>query len=102
MSFRGWTKILPIWLIERWAKTFSHNYVDFNGKKYIAFGLYGDMTLIIDEQKYWVKEKSKEEREKELYKKKKQKAESKILEIANKYPEIKDTYFKKEEEDFNE
>ena len=35
-------------------------------------------------------------------KKKKQKAESKMLEIVNKYPEIKDTYFKKEEENFDE
>lgn len=102
MSFRGWTKILPIWLMERWARTFSKHWIEIKGKKYIAFSLYGDMTLIIDEKKYEAQEKPKEEKEKELYKKKKQKAESKMLEIVNNYPELKDTYFQKEEDDFDD
>ena|SRR3990167_2698238 len=102
MSFRGWTRILPIWLIQRWARTFSSNWVEIKGKQYIAFSLYGDMTLIIDKKKYEAQEKPKEERENELYEKQKRKAETKLLEITNKYPELKDTYFQKEEENFDE
>ena len=33
---------------------------------------------------------------------KKNKAELKMLEITNKYPELKETYFQKEEEDLDE
>lgn len=99
MSFRGWTRILPIWLIEKWARTFGRSWIEIKGKKYIAFSLYADMTLIIDEQKYDAQERPKEERKKEIYAKKMNNAELKMLDIVNKYPEIKETYFKKEDED---
>ena len=101
MTFRLWTKILPFWILEWWAKDFSSGWITIEGKEYALFPLFRGRHLLISKEVYLPEKKKEEDKEQKKREKKIQKARQKLQDIKWNYPELKDN-FKEEEENYDE
>lgn len=100
MTFKTWTKILPLFLLEALARMFNPDgTTEVNGRQWVVFHFDEDSALVVAKEKYRRDEEKAGEKRARKLEKKREKALRKFLAIKRDYPEVVEPYLREEDEE---